>query len=181
MTVCNLDALLTPKSVALVGASPRRGAIGHTVMTRLLGAGFTGAVHLVNPKYDAIDGRPCFASVADLAQAPDLGVTVTPPQIGLDASFAHMTAALMRMEVILGVSDDPTFGPVMAFGTGGVAVEVVADKALVLPQDAALYHDFFPRLTPHDRRLRFMSTINALSVKFGVNNIADRDYAYDES
>jgi acetyltransferase len=35
--------------------------------------------------------------------------------------------------LILGVADDPTFGPVMAFGRGGAAVEIIKDKALALP------------------------------------------------
>jgi acetyltransferase len=36
-------------------------------------------------------------------------------------------------ELIVGVTDDPQFGPVILFGHGGVAVEVIADRALALP------------------------------------------------
>ncbi len=36
-------------------------------------------------------------------------------------------------ELILGIADDPTFGPVMVFGRGGTAVEIINDKALALP------------------------------------------------
>jgi len=36
-------------------------------------------------------------------------------------------------ELIAGVADDPTFGPVIVFGQGGMAVEAISDKALALP------------------------------------------------
>ena len=44
-----------------------------------------------------------------------------------------MVARPAARELILGIADDPTFGPVMAFGRGGTAVEIVKDKALALP------------------------------------------------
>lgn len=36
-------------------------------------------------------------------------------------------------EVFAGIATDPTFGPILMFGTGGTAIEVIADKALALP------------------------------------------------
>jgi acetyltransferase len=49
-------------------------------------------------------------------------------------------------ELILGIADDPTFGPVMVFGRGGTAVEIIRDKALVLPPlDMNLARDLVER------------------------------------
>jgi acetyltransferase len=49
-------------------------------------------------------------------------------------------------ELIAGIADDPTFGPVIVFGHGGTAVEVVNDKALALPPlDLKLAHDLIER------------------------------------
>lgn len=49
-------------------------------------------------------------------------------------------------ELILGIADDPTFGPVIVFGHGGTAVEVINDKALALPPlDLRLAHDLIER------------------------------------
>ena len=45
-------------------------------------------------------------------------------------------------ELIAGIADDPTFGPVIVFGAGGTAVEVIRDKALALPPlDLNMAHD----------------------------------------
>src|SRR4029078_13335001 len=49
-------------------------------------------------------------------------------------------------EVIAGLADDPTFGPVIVFGRGGTAVEVIGDKALALPPlDLHLARDLVAR------------------------------------
>ncbi len=79
MTVRNLNYLCSPRSVALIGASERPGSVGDTVMKNLLAGGFAGPVMLVNPKYSEINGHKCYASVADLPEAPDLAVLATPP------------------------------------------------------------------------------------------------------
>lgn len=49
-------------------------------------------------------------------------------------------------ELIAGLTDDPTFGPVIVFGAGGTAVEIVNDKALALPPlDLTLARDLIAR------------------------------------
>jgi acetyltransferase len=63
------------------------------------------------------------------------GVTIQP-----------MMARRATRELILGLADDPTFGPVVVFGHGGTAVEVVKDKALALPPlDMNLARDLVSR------------------------------------
>ncbi len=79
MTIRNFDKLLAPKSVALIGASATPGSIGRIVAANLFSGGFAGSIWLVNPKYREIDGKPCYRSVADLPDAPDLAVIATPP------------------------------------------------------------------------------------------------------
>jgi acetyltransferase len=57
-----------------------------------------------------------------------------------------MIARPAARELILGIANDPTFGPVMAFGRGGTAVEIVKDKALALPPlDMNLARDLVDR------------------------------------
>src|SRR5262245_45813323 len=80
MTVRNFDSLLNPKSVALIGASPKEGSVGYIVAQNLRCGGFSGPIWFVNPKYRRLGEQPCFHSVASLPAPPDLAVLVTPPQ-----------------------------------------------------------------------------------------------------
>lgn len=78
MTIRNLDKLLQPTSVAVVGASNRPLSVGNTVMRNLLAGGFQGAIMPVNPKYTAVAGVLAYPDVKDLPIAPDLAVICTP-------------------------------------------------------------------------------------------------------
>ena len=80
MSVRNLDKLLKPQSVALIGATPRPGSVGAVVARNLQRAGFAGELMLVNPHHPTIDGLTVYPSIAGLPQAPDLAVIVTPPE-----------------------------------------------------------------------------------------------------
>jgi acetyltransferase len=79
MSTYRLDKLFSPRSVALVGASPRPTSPGRAVLRNLRSAGFKGAVHLVNPHYDEIEGVRSIRSLDQLPDAPDLIVIAAPP------------------------------------------------------------------------------------------------------
>ena len=79
MTIRNLEHLLAPKSVALIGASVQDASVGLITARNLLHGGFAGPVWLVNPKHSEIEGRRCYPAVADLPAAPELAVIATPP------------------------------------------------------------------------------------------------------
>jgi len=79
MTIRNLEYLLAPKSVAMIGASPEPGSVGLVVTRNLRSGGFKGPIWLVNPRHTDIDCVPCYASVDALPGTPDLAVIATPP------------------------------------------------------------------------------------------------------
>ncbi|OON63380.1 GNAT family N-acetyltransferase [Massilia sp. KIM] len=79
MSVRNLDKLFAPRSVVLIGASEREGSLGATLLRNLLEAEFRGQLYLLNPKYEQLAGRRCYAGVGELPAAPDLAVICTPP------------------------------------------------------------------------------------------------------
>jgi len=80
MSIRNLDRLLAPRSVAVIGASDREASVGRTVMRNLLAGGFAGPVWPVNPKHAQVAGQRAYANVRELPEAPDLAVLCTPAE-----------------------------------------------------------------------------------------------------
>src|SRR5437763_15563440 len=74
----NLEYLLNPGSVALIGASDRPHSVGATVMRNLLQGGFAGPIWPVNIRRPEVPGRPAYRPVAELPDVPELAVVWTP-------------------------------------------------------------------------------------------------------
>ncbi len=71
-----LDRVLNPKNVCIVGASPKAGSFGERVLANL--KGFAGNIYLVNSRYDKIGERRCFPSLDSLPENPDCVAVVAP-------------------------------------------------------------------------------------------------------
>ena len=69
-----LARLFNPKSVAIIGASPRAGSFGERTQNSM--AHFSGNLYLVNPRYEEIGGLKAYPSVTALPEAPDCAIIV---------------------------------------------------------------------------------------------------------
>lgn len=139
MSIRHLDRLLSPRSVAVFGASNRPGAIGATVWRNLRAGGFAGPAYPVNPKHARLGDEPVFAHAADLPAPPDLALICTPART-VARLVAELGALGTRAAVIL--------------STGLSA----AEKQAAL--DAA---------RPHLMRLLGPGSIGLLSPRLGLN------------
>lgn len=79
-----LEPLLSPKSVALVGASPKQASVGYVILENLLNR-FKGVAYFVNPKYDTVEiaGRQVkfYKSLSEIPEPVDLVVIAVPAQV----------------------------------------------------------------------------------------------------
>lgn len=73
-----LNAIFTPQSVAVIGASEREGSVGRTLLRNLVSNPFGGTVYPINPKHKNVLGIHAYPSVADLPEQVDLAVIATP-------------------------------------------------------------------------------------------------------
>jgi acetyltransferase len=79
MSTYRLEMLFRPRSVALVGASPRERSLGRAIIRCLRDGQFDGPLHIVNPRYGEIEGISTVGSLAEIARAPDVVIIATPP------------------------------------------------------------------------------------------------------
>jgi acyl-CoA synthetase (NDP forming) len=86
-----LDPLFRPQSIAVIGASEKP-TIGRRLLASLDRIGFTGAIFPVNPNYATVAGRPCWRSLGELPQAPDVAAFC----VGHERILGPLTAAAER-------------------------------------------------------------------------------------
>jgi len=94
----DLGPLFAPRSIAVVGASAH-GGIAQTIRNNLRVLDSATTCHFVNPRYDELDGQPCYPSIAELPDVPDIVVVaVNPLRAGgvvADAATAGVPAVII--------------------------------------------------------------------------------------
>ncbi|MEJ2176791.1 MAG: acetate--CoA ligase family protein, partial [Gammaproteobacteria bacterium] len=94
-----LDRMLSPKSVAIVGASERDGNLAGATIRQLQDTGYGGKLLLINPNYEALFDLPCYPTLSSLPENPDLVV------------FA-----------ISGLALEQSFNEALSIGVGGIVM-----------------------------------------------------------
>ena len=105
----NLGRLLSPASIAIVGASEKNRSIAANTIGQLLDSNYAGTLYLVNPRYSSLFQIPCYPDLESLPVVPDLVV------------FA-----------ISGLALEAVFDRALQLGVGGVliyAANFVADES----------------------------------------------------
>lgn len=78
MTFPDLEHLVRPRSIAVVGATPDGTKGSGRIVPMLQGSGYAGRIFPVNGRYDEINGLPAYPSITDVPEAVDLAVIMIP-------------------------------------------------------------------------------------------------------
>ncbi|HID17850.1 TPA: hypothetical protein EYP26_06130 [Candidatus Bathyarchaeota archaeon] len=78
MGEAKLEAILNPKSIAVIGVSRQPGSVGHETLRNIIESGFPGKVYPVNPRADKLLGLKCYHEVKEIEGPVDLGVVAVP-------------------------------------------------------------------------------------------------------
>lgn len=77
----NIESLLKPKTIAVIGASTHEGKVGHDILYNLINDGFAGTIVPVNPKADKILGIKTYSKLIDFNGIIDLSVIAIPSHL----------------------------------------------------------------------------------------------------
>lgn len=77
----NLDKIMKPRAIAVIGASTKAHTIGSDIMKRLQEYGFKGKIYPVNPKGGVIEGLQAYPTVLDVPGEVDLAIVVLTPNL----------------------------------------------------------------------------------------------------
>ncbi len=98
--VAAVRKFLEPASVAVIGASRRRGTVGGEILHNLLASQFAGAVYAVNQAADVVQSLPAYRSVAEIPARVDLAVVVVPAEDVVGIARECAAAAVPALLVI---------------------------------------------------------------------------------
>jgi ribosomal protein S18 acetylase RimI-like enzyme/predicted CoA-binding protein len=96
----SLEPFFRPQSVAVVGASKRRGSIGGELFRNILAADFAGSVYPVNRNGDPVAGVHGYSGVGEIADGVDLAVICLPGELVLGAAEDALSAGVRALVVI---------------------------------------------------------------------------------
>ncbi|MEX0800838.1 MAG: GNAT family N-acetyltransferase [Dehalococcoidia bacterium] len=84
--VASIATFFRPRSVAVIGASRRRGKIGAEIFNNIVEHGYKGIVYPVNPSAETVRGVKAYASIADVPGEVELAIIVVPAEKVLEVA-----------------------------------------------------------------------------------------------
>jgi acetyl coenzyme A synthetase (ADP forming)-like protein len=96
----SVEPFFRPKSVAVIGASSRRGSIGGELFRNVVAADFAGSAYPVNKRGEPVAGVHGYMSVAEIPEEIDLAVVCVPGEHVLGAAEAALAAGVRALVVI---------------------------------------------------------------------------------
>ena len=79
--VRQMNRIMKPKAVAVIGASAENGKIGNSVMKNLINGGYKGEIYPIHPKAEEIMGKKVYKSVKDIPGEVDIAVFAIPASL----------------------------------------------------------------------------------------------------
>ena len=167
MSTANLDKLFDPRSIAVIGASNKKGSVGYILLRNLIGAEYDGIVYPVNPTAPSVQGIQAYASISQVPRKIDLAVIAVPakgvPDVMRECGEAGVAGAVI---VSSGFKEVGVQGKRLEEQVVGIAesygVRIVGPNCLGYIRPALHLNVTFAHVVPPAGRVAFLSQSGAL-------------------
>lgn len=156
-----LKPLFAPRSVAVIGASNKRGKWGNDMVIRPLQSSFRGPIYPINPKENEIEGLKAYANVKDVPDPVDMAV-VTVPAPMVPQAVKDCAAKGVRVMVLISAGFAET-------GPEGKALE---DKVVDIAQSAGIRFMGPNGMGIYTSRVRLNTAFNFMPKPGGISFIS---------
>jgi acyl-CoA synthetase (NDP forming)/GNAT superfamily N-acetyltransferase len=112
--VASLQPVFAPRSVVVIGTSRRAGTVGRSVLENIAAGGYKGQLYAVNPSGAQLGAIPCFPTVEDLPEPPDLAIVAVPPAAVGDTAEACGRRGVRGLVVLTSAVDAAGSGRLLA-------------------------------------------------------------------
>ncbi len=130
LSAYGIPVVATRRAHGIDEAVDAAGAIGYPVAVKILSPDISHKTDVGGVALDLDSAEAVRAAATRMLKR----VAELMPQARIDGfSVQQMARRPHAHELIIGAATDPVFGPVLLFGQGGIAVEVMADHAVSLP------------------------------------------------
>ena len=167
MSTRNLDKLFDPKSIAVIGASNKKGSVGYILLRNLIGAEYQGIVYPVNVSAQSVQGIQAYASISQVPRKIDLAIIAVPakavPQTVRECGEAGVAGAVIVSSGFKEVGkegkrlEDEVMSIAESYG-----VRVVGPNCLGYIRPAMNLNATFAHVIPPAGRIAFFSQSGAL-------------------
>ncbi|HBD07225.1 MAG TPA: acyl-CoA synthetase [Syntrophobacteraceae bacterium] len=95
-----LDAIFSPQSIAVVGASTTPGKVGHDIFANILKGGYQGTLFPVNPNARSVLSVKAYPSLREIPDPVELAIVILPPRQALDVVQEAATKGVQAIVIV---------------------------------------------------------------------------------
>ncbi len=181
-----LNAIFSPKSVAVVGASTSAGKVGHDIFANILRGGFTGTLYPVNPNARSVLSVRAYPSVTEIPDELDLAMLILPPRLALKAAEESAEKGVKGIVIVsagfreVGSEGREIENQIVSI-CKGAGIRLVGPNCLgvINPLPAVRLNASFSTRMPKAGNISFISQSGALCTAV-LDFAADRDFGFSK-
>ena len=182
-----IDAIFSPKSIAVIGASSIPGKVGHDIFQNLLKGGFQGVLFPVNPKARSILSVKAYANVLDIPDEVDLAIITLPPKVIMETTLDECIRKNVKALVVVSAGfreiglEGRKMEDELAQKCREASIRVVGPNCLgvINPKSDVRMNASFSTRMPEEGNISFISQSGALCTSV-LDFAADRDFGFSK-